>query len=83
MDGKKNMNEAQSVAENIINRAKLARIAILELQRRAGVGNTTIPPLEKQQERRLLSGHGRKAFLSALIDAERENAEWEKRMQAG
>lgn len=76
------MNEAQSVAENIINRAKLARIAILELQRRAGVGNTTIHRWKNSKSGVYCQDTAGKLF-SALIDAERENAEWEKRMQAG
>ena len=76
------MNEAQSVAENIINRAKLARIAILELQRRAGVGNTTIHRW-KNSKSGVYCGDTAAKLIDALRDAERENAEWEKRMHGG
>lgn len=72
-------NPAKDVAESIINRAKMARIAILELQRRAGVGNTTIHRWKNSKTGVYCQDTADK-INDALIEAERENAEWEKRI---
>lgn len=72
-------NPAKDVAESIIQRAWLARIAILELQRRAGVGNTTIHRWKNSKTGVYCQATADK-LGAALKEAEKENAEREKRM---
>lgn len=74
-------NPAKDVAESIIQRAWLARIAILELQRRAGVGNTTIHRWKNSKTGVYCQATADK-LEKALNEAEKENAEME-RMLAG
>lgn len=65
-----------SIADELIKRAKVARISVLQLQRNAGVGNTTIYRWRVSKTGIFCTETARKLF-DAMADAEMANAEWE------
>lgn len=67
---------SNDLAQDLIRRARMARISILQLQKNAGVGNTTVHRWNVSKTGVFCKDTASK-LMAAMAEAEAKNAEWE------